>query len=572
MIPKLKTPDPAAPLPNTFNGTITQENSGQLRIDQFFSDPTLLCLIAQGLNSNQELKMLAQDIQIANTVFLARRGAIWPFVSVRAGAGLERHSRYTWEGAAVDQLQFEPGKGFPRPYPDFLVAANVTWQVDIWRKLRNARDAAALRYLGTIDGRNYVVTRLISDIAQNYYSLLALDARLQVLDQTISIQEKSLEVAKENLAAGRGTQLPVQRFTAEVRKNQAEKLIVRQEIIETENRINFLAGRFPQGVERPFTYFIDLELHSLSSGVPAQLLLNRPDIRQAERELEAAGLEIRIARAEFFPQLDITGGVGYRAFNPKYLFDPGSLIANAAGDLVAPLVNRTAIQAAFQAANARQLQALYNYQRTILEAFTEVINRLAMVENYTRSIEIRKQQLSALEQSVAVATQLFQQARVEYVEVLLAQRDMLEARTVLIESKRRQLTAIVEAYQALGGGGSTWQMLPGCAPGTQVPQPWPTPGLLPAPRPLPDELPPPRPVPDKKDKIDNPKIENPKIDNPKDAKKPEVQPISFSFSASPPAAPPEPPPAPVQQPYQPAIPNRVEWKPAPRSSPVPGGQ
>jgi outer membrane protein TolC len=186
--------------------------------------------------------------------------------------------------------------------------------------------------------------------------------------------------------------------------------------------------------------------------VPAQLLLNRPDIREAERELVAAGLDIKVARAHFFPSLDITANSGYQAFNPRYLFDSEALVANVAGDLVAPLINKRAIQAEFLAANARQLESLYNYQRVTLNAFTEVVNRLAMVENYRRSIAIKRQQLTALETSVSVAGDLFQAARVDYIDVLFAQRDRLEARPVLIQTKRQQLSAIVNAYQALGGG------------------------------------------------------------------------------------------------------------------------
>jgi len=200
--------------------------------------------------------------------------------------------------------------------------------------------------------------------------------------------------------------------------------------------------------------FIDLNLHTLSIGVPSQLLQNRPDIRQAERELEAAGLDVKVARARFFPTLTITAGVGCQAFNPRYLFiTPEALIANVAGDLVAPLINKKAIKAEYLSANARQLQTVYNYQRVILNAFTEVTNRLSKVENYRKSIEIKKQQLESLVASVEAASRLFQSARAEYMDVLFAQRDLMDARTVLVGTKQQQLSAIVNTYQALGGGG-----------------------------------------------------------------------------------------------------------------------
>jgi NodT family efflux transporter outer membrane factor (OMF) lipoprotein len=451
-IPPLQAPDAAAPVPDTFGGTTCPDNSARVSADQFFNDPKLTNLIQQALANNQDLKILAQDIAIANNEILFRRGAYLPFVSLRAGAGLDRSSKFTRDGAVDEQLTID-GRPIRNPLPDFLLAANVSWQVDIWRKLRNARDAAALRYLATAEGRNYVITRMVAEVADNYYALMSLDKRLENLDQTIKLQERSLELAKAKKEAGQGTELGVQRFQAEVRRNQSEKLIVQQEIIERENRINFLAGRFPQPVERSTAEFLDLSLPTVCVGVPSELLLNRPDIRQAERELEAAGLEVKVARAEFFPSLDITAGIGYRAFNPKFLFNPEALVGNVAGDLVAPLVNRRAIQAAYMTANARQLQALYEYQRTILDAFTEVINRVNQAENYRKSVEIKKQQLEALVTSVDVATKLFENARAEYIEVLFAQRDRLEAQMVLIETKRQQLSAVVYAYQALGGGG-----------------------------------------------------------------------------------------------------------------------
>ncbi|HTU23862.1 MAG TPA: TolC family protein, partial [Pirellulales bacterium] len=280
----------------------------------------------------------------------------------------------------------------------------------------------------------------------------------------------------------RGTELGVQRFLAEVRKNQSQKLIIRQDIIEVENRINFLCGRYPQPVQRNSTNFIDLALRALAVGVPSQLLQNRPDIRQAERELEAAGLDVRVARANFYPKMFITGGVGYEAFNTKYLFvTPESLIYNAAGDLVAPVINRRGIRADYMSSNARQLQALYEYQRTILNAFTEVVNRVNKVQNYSISIELKKQQLAGLEKAVDVAGNLFQNARIEYIDVLFAQRDRNDARMILIETKKEQLSAIVNAYQALGGG---WR--PGIPePAPQVIEEIPTPPAEAEPEPLP---------------------------------------------------------------------------------------
>lgn len=460
-IPQLRGAKPAPPVPETFNGAASCDNMSQLGWCEFFEDRKLTDLIGLALSDNQELRILNEDIQIASNEVLSRRGEYLPFVTFGSRAQLEKSSRYTIDGAVEDQLTVAPGKPFPEPLPDFLLATNVSWELDIWRKLRNARDAASLRYLGTAEGRNYVVTRLVSEVADKYYELLALDNRLLTLDKTIAIQEQTLQTAKAMKEAARGTELAVQRFDAEVRKNQSERLIIQQEVVEVENRLNFLVGRFPQPVERHVDDYINLQLHALSVGVPAQLLQNRADIRQAERELAAAGLDIKVARARFYPSLNLTAGFGYEAFNPRYLFmGPESMIYNVGGDLVAPLINKKAIQADYLTANSLQLQRVYEYQRVVLNAFVEVSNRLSKVDNYGKSIEVKKQQLVSLEASVDSATKLFQNARAEYMEVLLAQRDLMEARMTLIETKQEQLAAVITAYQALGGGSALYSSPP----------------------------------------------------------------------------------------------------------------
>ncbi len=482
-IPKLRQAMPGPDLPASyaasFNGPPSLENSSQVPIEDFFNDPKLTSLICQALaGGNLELRILNEDIQIARNEVLGRSGAYLPFVSLGLAAGMERFSRFTPEGTAEEQLEYLPGKHFPGLPGNFLAAFYASWEVDIWRMLRNLRDAAKLRFLATNEGRNYVITRLVAEIAENYYMLMALDKRIENLDNIIALQQQSLEIARARMEAARSTALPVQRFQAEIRKNQSQRLIAQQEIIQVENRINFLVGRYPQPVERNTGDFIDLNLHALSLGVPAQLLLNRPDIRQAERELAAAGLDVKAARARFFPQLAIAGPtgpagpyspIGWQAFNPKYLFwTPDALLVSIAGDLITPLINKRAIRADYKTANARQLQAVYNYQRVILNAFTEVVNRVTKVQNYSRSIEVRKQQVTALVAAVEVANDLFRNARIEYIDVLFAQRDLWDARLELIETKQQQLSAIVNVYQALGGG------LLGCGRAPRHPQPGPS--------------------------------------------------------------------------------------------------
>ena len=251
---------------------------------------------------------------------------------------LDKPSYYTRDGAIDRELQILPGRPIPDPIWNTALGLGFVWQLDIWRQLRNARDAAMRRYVAAREKRNYQVTKTVAEIADLYYRLMALDKRIENLDMTIRLQQKSLEFSNAVKDAGRGTELPVQRFLAEVNRNQSQKLIVRQDIIEAENRINFLLNRYPQPIERSSAGFFDITISAISAGLPSELLDTRPDIRQAAREVEAAGLDIKVARARFYPTLMINAAAGYQAFNPKYLLNtPEAIAANVAGDLVAPL-------------------------------------------------------------------------------------------------------------------------------------------------------------------------------------------------------------------------------------------
>lgn len=461
-IPQLRQPAANPAIPGEFPGKPRQEgepgapppeNTSRLGYEEFFHDPVLNELIGAALANNLELRKLNEEVQVAKNEVIARQGAYLPFVTLGGGGGLDKPSYYTRDGAIDRELQILPGRPIPDPIWNTALGLGFVWQLDIWRQLRNARDSAMGRYIAAREKRNYQVTRLVSEIADTYYRLMALDKRIDNLDLTIQLQEKSLEIARAKKAAGRDSELPVQRFLAEVNRNQSQKLIVRQDIIEAENRINFLLNRYPQSVTRDPSGFFNITITAVSAGLPSELLDNRPDIRAAAREVEAAGLDIKVAKARFYPTLIINAGAGYAAFNPHYLLNtPEAIAANVAGNMVAPLINKKAIKADYMSANAKQLQAIYNYQMTILGAYTEVVNKLSMVDNYSKSIEIKKRQLEALEASVDVASKLFQNARAEYIDVLFAQRDLMDARLVLIETKNLQLSAIVTAYQSLGGG------------------------------------------------------------------------------------------------------------------------
>jgi NodT family efflux transporter outer membrane factor (OMF) lipoprotein len=298
-----------------------------------------------------------------------------------------------------------------------------------------------------------MVTNLVAEIANSYYELLALDNQLDIVKKNIEIQTNAFEIVKLQKEAARVNELAVRRFEAQVLNTKSLQYTIQQKITETENHINYLLGRFPQHVARTDNGFIDLVPPVIQAGIPSQLLANRPDIMKAEQELAAAKLDVKVARARFYPSVGISASVGYNAFNPTYFFkSPESILYSLAGDLAAPLINRNAIKATYYSANVKQIQAVYNYERTILNAYVEVMNQLAKINNMQQSYNLKTKQVEALTKSVDISNDLFKSARADYMEVLLTQRDALEAKFELIETQKQKMNATVNIYQALGGG------------------------------------------------------------------------------------------------------------------------
>lgn len=440
-------------VPATYESGSDTTNIASISWRNYFTDPNLVSLIDTALKNNQELMITLQEVEIARNDIRFRQGPLLPTVGAKAGIVVEKVGRYTSQGAGDASTEIKPGKEMPDPLADFTVAVYANWEVDIWKKLRNAKKAAITRYLSTAEGKNFVQTNLIAEVANSYYELLALDNQLAIVMQNIELQKNALGIVKVQKEAARATELAVQKFEAEVLKSQSLEFDILQQIKETENRINFLTGRFPQAITRDRSNFLDLLPATVHSGIPSQLLANRPDIKQAELELVAAKLDVKVARAEFYPSFGISAGVGFQAFNPTYLFRlPESLLYSLAGDIAGPLINRNAIKAEFLNANARQVQAMYNYERTILNACLEVSTQLSRISNLEKSYGLKSKQVDALTRSIDISNDLFKSARADYLEVLMTQRDALESKLELIETKKEQLNAVVNIYRDLGGG------------------------------------------------------------------------------------------------------------------------
>ncbi|MDP3609521.1 MAG: efflux transporter outer membrane subunit [Methylophilus sp.] len=453
-IPVLTTKKADPQLPAHFNQSAQEaENIANVDWKTFFEDHYLSGLIDTAVVNNKEVNILMQRISIASNEIQARKGEYLPFVSFGAGIDAEKVGRYTRNGAVEESLEIKEGKAFPDPLGNYQFGLRASWELDVWKKLRNATKVATMEYMASIEGKNFLVTNLVAEVANAYYELVALDNQLENLEQNITIQQNALEVTRELQKYARATSLAVKRFEAEVKKNQSRQYVIKQQQVELENRINFLLGRTPQPIQRASAGFMETKPKLIQTGLPAELLAHRPDIRKAELELAAADLNIQVAKANFYPSFAIRAGVGFQAFNPKYLLNtPASLAYSLAGDVMAPLINRNAIEAVYKNANATQIQAAFDYEQTIINAYGEVSNQLSNIDNLEHNYQLKTSQVDALTQSVDVANQLFKSARAEYLEILLTQRETLEAKGELIETKQKQMSAMVNLYRALGGG------------------------------------------------------------------------------------------------------------------------
>ena len=415
----------------------------------FFQDPILQTLIDTALQNNQNLKITVQELAIARSAMTAKQGALLPSVTANIGAGVSKVGRYTAEGAGNVDTEITPGHKVPTVIPDLAPTLQFDWTIDLWNKLNSSKKAAVERYLASEAGQRAVKSQLVADVAENYYFLLALDYKLSVMQEYISLQKNAVKIARIQKEADAGTQLAVEQFDAELAKAQADEYLLRQSIIETENNLNLLLGRFPQTIQRTKVDFLQLPMPTTSHSLSTQLLLQRPDVVQAEHELAAAKWDVETARKEFLPTFNLSAAIGLNAFNPKYLFKlPQSLVFNALGGLTAPLINKKAIQANFAQADAMQVEALYNYDKTLLTAFIETSTLQSKIANIKLLQQYKEKQNEALKRAVSAAQQLYLNNRATYLDVIDSERGQLDCKMELIDTKSQQLSTLIEIYRA----------------------------------------------------------------------------------------------------------------------------
>jgi outer membrane protein TolC len=296
-------------------------------------------------------------------------------------------------------------------------------------------------------------TLLVAETATAYYDLLAYDQELRLLDETIRLQRQALEMVRIQKQTAVTNELAVQQFEVQLLDQLGLRTQVEQRITDTETLLNLLAGRYAREIPRDSAFFEERSLPELQAGIPTRLLLERPDVRQARLELDASDAELEAARLAFLPTLNLTGGLGLQGYRMGLLFRiPESIAYSLIAGLSAPLVNRNMLKGEYGKSLAGRQEALWNYRKSLSQAFLEVQAEMKRTENLRRIYETKRREAEIISSSVSVSDELFRYGRANYVEVLLARQNALRVNIELIETRRNQFAAAIRLYRLLGGG------------------------------------------------------------------------------------------------------------------------
>jgi multidrug efflux system outer membrane protein len=458
MYSSCKTPDTSLnkvknSLPQTFSESNDSTNSADINWKNFFDDKNLISLIDTALQNNYDVLMTLQKIEIARNDLRLTRGAMLPTVNSNIAYLQRKFGYYTMDDAGNRTTEITPGKMVPTILPDYFVGFQTNWEIDIWAKLRNKKKAAFSRYLSSVEGTNLVLTNLISEIANTYYELISLDNELNIIRESIKLQNDALEIIKIQKDEAILNELAVKQFEAQVLKSQSLEYETLYKITEKENKLNFLLGRFPQQIVREKSFQTNQLTEKIKTGIPSQLLNNRPDIRQTELNLVATEFDVKTAKSAFYPSFTITGNFGFQSFNTSFLFNsPQSIAYNLLGGLTTPLINRSSLKAQFNNAKASQIEAMYMYQKTILNAFLEVSTGISNLKNLEQMEQLKIKEAETNTRAVEIADQLFKSGKANYFEVLMVQNGYLQSKLELINTQKLQQNESINIYKALGGG------------------------------------------------------------------------------------------------------------------------
>jgi len=442
MISSCKVTQPYKQPSDAINNKLYRDSSNNGTADiaevswkQMFSDTLLQALVQEGISNNLDLKVAIARIKAAAANFKQSKLAFLPSVDANPSATFQR----------VPSTQF----GFPETY---VLQLTSSWEADLWGKLSSAKRAAMASLLQSEAYKRAVQTQLVSDIATNYYLLLAYDAQLQITERTVENRIKEVETMKllkeSNVVTGAAVvQSAANRYSVEITIPD-----LKQNIRETENTLSILLGKSPDTIFRS-TIEQQATTTNLATGVPAQLLANRPDVQQAEYQLRNSFELVNVARAYFYPSFTITGAVGYSSASLAQLFNPVSFFANITGGLLQPVFEQGLNKQRLSVAQANQEESLNTFKKTILIAGQEVSNALFSYDAALQKQSLRSEQIAYLQKSVDFTKQLLEySSATNYTDVLTSEQNLLAAQLSSVNDKLQQLSAVVVLYRSLGGG------------------------------------------------------------------------------------------------------------------------
>ena len=393
--------------------------------DKIFTDPILQEWIRLGLEHNTDMKVASLKVEEAQAYLLAARRALLPGASFSASGGI---------------------------YPaSFNSQIGVSWDAEIFGSLRNSKRKAEAALMQTEAAKEAVQTQLVATIANSYYMLLMLDEQLKISNRTVKTWDENIRAMEALKRAGKTNEAAVLQAKANKLSVEANVLTLEKEILAVENSFCALLGTVPMGIHRG--NIADQELpHRLCAGVPAELLSKRPDVKQAEMTLAQCFYDTNIARAAFYPSLNLSGALGWTTGNGSIVLDPGALITNLIGSIAQPIFNRGALKAKKLAAESKYKQALYGFRQSLLDAGVEVNNAISMWETAKRRVEIDKKQIVSLQAAVWNTQLLMKHGNASYLEVLTAQKNLLQVELGEVSDRYDEFQSVVNLYHALGGG------------------------------------------------------------------------------------------------------------------------
>lgn len=414
----------------------------QLSWKEIFTDATLQKYISRALENNLDIRIALQNIAASEAYLKQAKAAYVPSLSVGPGYTFQTQSLNTQFGQLIGERRY---------INQFDVTANLSWEIDIWGKLRGQQKAQWSSYLGSVAAHQAVKSNIVASIATAYYQLLSLDEQKKIINNTIEVRKKNLETTKALKEAGTLTEVAVQQSEALVYNAEASLIGLDVQVQILENTISLLMGESPHSIERSSLAEQKLNIET-KLGYPISLLSNRPDVKQAEYGLMNALELSNSAKAQFYPSFRISGNTGLQSVDIEHLFSSHSLFASLAAGLAQPILNRREIKTNYEVSLTNQEKAYLAFKKSILNAGNEVSNALKMYQSQDQFIVLKKKEMEAYKKSVDYSQELVNYGMANYIEVLNANVNQLNAELNIANAEYAKLQSGVELYRALGGG------------------------------------------------------------------------------------------------------------------------